>query len=136
MDYEPTPQLPAPAESRDAGLAKLSRLRRTLAIASVALVGGFAALVAQAKPGKSTGSTTAPAPARQAPAKTRAAARPRFAQAPLRASSLPAPPSSGDEGAPATPSAPPPAPATVSPPPAPPAPAPAAQPPAVVSGGS
>jgi hypothetical protein len=42
--------------ARNAGLALLGRLRRWLAVASVALVGGFAGLAAQAKPGKSSGS--------------------------------------------------------------------------------
>ncbi len=108
----------APARARDAHLRLLGRLRRGLVIASVALAGGLAAFVAQAKPGKSTVSIarTVVSPSGK-PASTR-----RFAQPPLAA------PAGGSTEAPAP---------SLAPPPQAPAPVPAAPPPAAaVSGGS
>jgi hypothetical protein len=110
MDYGSSGQRARRALARDAGLARLSRLRRWLAVASLAMVGVVAGLVAQARPGKSSGATP------------RSADRPRSA---TRTSSLPS--VSGGEAAPAP---------GISPPAQAPLPAPAAPAPPVVSGGS
>jgi type IV secretory pathway VirB10-like protein len=111
MDHRPPPRPESLTSNRDARLRTLARLRRGLAVSCVALIGGLAAFVAQAKPGKSTGT-----PAGKSPLQTGSKAR--FAQTPLNAT-----PSSAPS-------------ASLSPPPQAPTPAPAAPPPAVVSGGS
>jgi hypothetical protein len=98
------------ALARDAGLARLSRLRRWLAIGTLAMVGALAGLVAQARPGKSSGAAPH-APDAAGPA--------------ARSSRLPS--ASGGEATP-TPSISPPAQAPLA--------APAVPPPPVVSGGS
>lgn len=58
MDRSPRTHPASLASARDASLTLLSRLRRWLVVASLALVGAFAGLVAQAKPGKSSGAAT------------------------------------------------------------------------------
>jgi hypothetical protein len=56
---DPGPRRPAaPVTARDGALARLRRARRWLAIASFAGAGIVAGLAAQAKPGKSTASST------------------------------------------------------------------------------
>ena len=105
-----------PAElsrKRDARLGTLTRLRGWIAVGCVALISGFAAFVAQARPGKSTSVATGNHPQRTGP-------KARFAQAPLISV-----PISGSTPAIAPP---PEAPVTATPAPAP--------PPPVVSGGS
>ena len=104
MDRSPRPQSASLVSARDAGLALLSRLRRGLVVASLALVAAFAGLVAQAKPGKSSGAATRPAGgsslgrrSSQAPPVTSGEAAPAPsisppAQAPLPAPAAPAPP--------------------------------------------
>ena len=102
------------SRNRDAKLATLIRLRGWIAVGCVVLIFGFAAFVAQARPGKSTSVATGNDPQRTGP-------KVRFAQAPLNS----VPSSAATPGV-----APPPQP----PGPATPAPAPAPAP--VVSGGS
>lgn len=114
MDYLPNSRPDLPGAGRDAQLRRLTKVRQGLAVGCVALVGGFSAFVAQAKPGKSTGTS---AKTTTAPAGGKASSGPRFAQTPLGASSA--------SSAPA-----------VSPPAQAPVPAPATAPPATVSGGS
>jgi hypothetical protein len=111
MDRSPRAQPASLASARDAGLALLGRLRRWLVVASLALVGAFAGLVAQARPGKSSG------------AATRAAG----ASSSDRRSSQQPPPVTSGEGAPAP---------TIAPPAQAPLPAPPAPAPPIVSGGS
>ena len=113
MDHSP-PSRPDQAERlRDARLRTLSRLRRGLAVGSVALIGGMAAFVAHAKPGNSTSTSTATGA-------TAAKSKVQSTQTPLQATQ--------------TSSAP--APSLAPPAQAPTAPAPAPSPPPVVSGGS
>lgn len=111
MDHQPPPRPASLTRNRDARLRTLTRLRRGLAVGCVALIGGLAAFVAQAKPGKSTS-----APAGKSPLQTESNSR--FAQTLLKSTSSSAPSPS------------------LAPPPQAPVPAPAAPPPAVVSGGS
>ena len=54
MDPDPRPESASLASARDAGLSLLGRLRRWLVVATLALIGILAGLVAQAKPGKSS----------------------------------------------------------------------------------
>jgi len=54
---DPRREATAPIAARDAALARLWRLRRWLVVTSFAGAGIVAAVAAQAKPGKSTGST-------------------------------------------------------------------------------
>jgi hypothetical protein len=104
-------------EARDAGLSLLGRLRRWLIVASLGLVGAFAGLVAQAKPGRSATTT----PGSSGGANAGAGPSQRQAGGGAAAASAPAP----AEPAPA-----------ISPPPQAPLPAPATPAPPVVSGGS
>lgn len=108
MDHARSPQPDASTRNRDAALRTLTRLRRGLAVGCVALIGGLAAFVAQAKPGKSS----------SLPSQSRV-----HVGAQAATSNQTARPSS----------APPP---SLSPPPEAPASAPAAPAPPVVSGGS
>ena len=110
MDRSHRPQSASPTYARDAGLALLSRLRRWLVVGSLALVGAFAGLVAQARPGKSSGAATRPA---GGPNAGRHASQP--------------PPVTSEEAAPAP---------AIAPPAQAPLPAPAAPAPPIVSGGS
>src|SRR4051794_23543057 len=64
--------------SRDAALWKLSRVRRSIAVGSLALVGAFSAWVAQAKPGKSSSSTASAKPAAAVKRSGSAFAQPRL----------------------------------------------------------
>jgi hypothetical protein len=56
MDSSRHPESASLASARDAGLSLLGRLRRWLVVATFALIGILAGLVAQAKPGKSSAS--------------------------------------------------------------------------------
>lgn len=119
MVEPPTSRSEPSSASRDAGLARLARVRKSVAVGCVALVAGLAVFVAQAKPGKTSGGNP---PAAGTPSNSGSTSQTaRFAQPPLRASA----------SASSAPSASAPA-----PPPAAPTPAPAAPPPAAVSGGS
>jgi len=114
---------PAPL-ARDAALARLRRLTIVATAVGTALAGGFAALAANAVPGRKAGGATSPATTRPA-----SGGGLRLQPARPRTTTTAPAPSSDDAPAPATTQAPAP-----SPPSAPPAPAPA--PPVVVSGGS
>lgn len=61
MDPNPRPESASLASARDAGLSLLGRLRRWLVVATLALIGILAGLVAQAKPGTSSASAGVPA---------------------------------------------------------------------------
>jgi hypothetical protein len=98
---------------RDAGLRRASTLTKWIGVGAVALMGAFAGFVAQAKPGRSTGSTQA------------ATNRNGSASAPTLSDQADNAATSTDDGS----SSP-----TLAPPPAPPA--PASTPAPVVSGGS
>ncbi len=127
MNREQAPQ----GDSRDAGLWRLSRLRRGIAVTGLALVGGFSAFVAQAKPGKSSGSAAPSAPSTSTASgggSSSASSGGNFAQEPLRAQSG----SSGSTSSDPAPTVAPPAQAPTQAP----APAPVPAAPAVVSGGS
>lgn len=106
MDYRDQAEANTPVAKRDTALGLLRQARRWLAVASLALIGAFGALLAHAKPGKSSVSNV--------PASSGTPNGPRFTQRPLGAGS-----SSG-----------------IQPPAQAPAPAPPAPAPSVVSGGS
>ena len=62
MDREVQPESRSVVRARDEGLRLLTRLRRWLVFASVVLAGALAALVAQAKPGKSSSAAASSSP--------------------------------------------------------------------------
>jgi hypothetical protein len=73
---ETRPERPSirPETVRDRGLRRASALTKWISVGAVALIGTLAGFVAQAKPGRSTGTTNHSAGAGQTPAQSTSAA--------------------------------------------------------------